>query len=268
MTVRIAPTITVLPEGAAGSVLVCGSHGGRYPGYRAALAGVRAVILSDAGVGRDGAGIGSLAYLDELGIAAATVSHTSCRIGEPRDMLERGRISSVNDVAARLGVDPGMRCDQAADRLEAAELREVQPPVVGEGREVIDLGGGARITLADSAAMVTDDDVCGVVVTGSHGALVGGDPAKALKVDAAAAVFNDAGFGIDDIGVTRLPALQTRGIAAFTVAVASARIGEAASSYRDGVISAVNPLAAELGARVGAPAAGVLESWARTLIPE
>lgn len=265
MTVMTAPTITVLPASAAGQVVVCGSHGGRYPGYRAALAGLRAVILNDAGVGRDAAGIGALAYLDDLGIAAATVANTSCRIGEPDDMLRRGVVSHVNEVARESGVEVGIACADAAERLEAAPLRGVEPPPVGEGREVVDLGGGARIVLVDSAAMVTDEDVCQVVVSGSHGAIVGGDPAKALRIDAAAAVFNDAGFGIDEVGVTRLPALQDRGIAAFTVAVDSARIGEAASSYHHGVISAVNPLAAELGARIGNPAREVLESWARTL---
>ena len=40
------------------------------------------MILNDAGVGRDEAGIAALAYLDALGIAAATVSHESCRIGD------------------------------------------------------------------------------------------------------------------------------------------------------------------------------------------
>ncbi len=43
------------------AVLIGGSHGGIYAGYCAAKAGVRAVILNDAGVGKDRAGIGSLA---------------------------------------------------------------------------------------------------------------------------------------------------------------------------------------------------------------
>ncbi len=263
MTVLTAATITVLPDGAAGAVVVCGSHGGRYPGYRTALAGLRAVILNDAGVGRDAAGIGALGYLDELGIAAATVSNTSARIGEPDDMLRHGVISHVNTPARNVGVTVGDACAEAAERLTAAPLVAVEPPAVSEGRAVVDLEAGGRIVLVDSAAMVTADDAGAVVVTGSHGAIVGGDPRKALQVDAAAAVFNDAGFGVDDVGVTRLPVLQQRGIAAFTVAVESARIGEAASSYRHGVISAVNPLAEAGGARVGEAAAPVLERWAR-----
>ena len=79
-----ADTITKLPPDAAGQVVVSGSHGGRYPGYLAAKAGLRAVILNDAGIGKDAAGIGALPYLDALGIAAAAVSHESCRIGDTR----------------------------------------------------------------------------------------------------------------------------------------------------------------------------------------
>src|SRR5215212_7481695 len=88
-----ADTITKLPPDAAGQVVVSGSHGGRYPGYLAASAGARAVILNDASSGKDAAGIGALPYLDALGIAAAVVSYASCRIGDTADMLARGRIS-------------------------------------------------------------------------------------------------------------------------------------------------------------------------------
>jgi hypothetical protein len=261
----IASTITVLPEHVRGRVVVCGSHGGRYPGYRAALSGLRAVILHDAGVGKDAAGIGALPYLEDLGIAAATVSHRSCRIGAPDDMLHRGVISHANDAARSVGVHAGQPCEEAAARLEAAPAREVAPPAVGEGRSEVATEGGGRIVLLDSAAMVTPDDVGAVVVTGSHGALAGGDPAKALQVAAWAAVFNDAGFGGDDLGVTRLWALEGRGIAAFTVATESARIGEAHSSYQHGVISAMNELARRAGAGAGREARPVLVRWAEAI---
>jgi len=67
----------------------------------------------------------------------------------------------------------------------------------------------------------------------------------------AAALFNDAGIGIDEAGVTRLPALDARGIAAATVAAASARIGDARSTYEDGILSRVNRRAAALGIAPG-----------------
>ena len=64
-------------------------------------------------------------------------------------------------------------------------------------------------------------------------------------------------------GIGRLAALERRGVAAFTVAAASARIGEARSSFEDGVISRVNATAARLGAVPGLRARDVLLAWAK-----
>lgn len=68
----LAHSVTKLGADAGGAVVVSGSHGGVYPGYLAAKAAVRAVILNNAGIGKDEPGIGALHYLDALGIAAAT----------------------------------------------------------------------------------------------------------------------------------------------------------------------------------------------------
>ncbi|MCQ0019334.1 hypothetical protein [Actinomadura madurae] len=83
-----------------------------------------------------------------------------------------------------------------------------------------------------------------MLVTGSHGGLLGGTPGTALRAAAAAAVFNDAGVGRDAAGLGRLPALDARGIAAATVSAASARVGDGRSTYHDGVLSARNEAAA------------------------
>jgi hypothetical protein len=88
-----------------------------------------------------------------------------------------------------------------------------------------------------------------IVVTGSHGGLLGNRPETALKYDVLGALYNDAGIGKDEAGISRLPALDARGIAAATVSAASARIGDAHSTYEDGVISRVNARAAALGLR-------------------
>jgi hypothetical protein len=263
MPIIEAPTITSLPADACGAVAVSGSHGGRYPGYLAAKARLRAVIFSDAGVGRDGAGIGSLPYLERYGIAAAAVGHASARIGDAADMLRRGVISHANAPAAASGVAPGLECAAAAERLLAAPLVAVVPEPFGETRRVLDLPGAVRrVVLVDSAAQVEPDDAGQIVVTGSHGGLVGGDPRLALRVAGCAGVFNDAGVGIDDAGITRLPALAARGIAAFTVSAASAAIGDAGSSYRDGIVSVVNAVAAARGARPGMRASAIIDLWA------
>jgi hypothetical protein len=89
----------------------------------------------------------------------------------------------------------------------------------------------------------------GVVITGSHG----GDSAAgfALPVRPLLVVFNDAGRGLDDAGISGLRMLQEAGIAAATVAHTSARIGHASSTWNDGVISHVNERAAALGVSPG-----------------
>ena len=60
-------------------------------------------------------------------------------------------------------------------------------------------------------------------------------------------------FGVDPkfAATTRLPALDERGIAAATVSAASARIGDALSTYADGVLSHVNATARALGGQPG-----------------
>ena len=45
-----------------------------------------------------------------------------------------------------------------------------------------------------------------------------------------AAVYNDADFGVDDAGISRLPALDARGIAGACVSAWSARIGDGQST--------------------------------------
>lgn len=258
----VADTITKLPADARGSVVVSGSHGGRYPGYMAAAGGVRAVILCDAGIGREEAGIGALPYLQAFGIAAAAVSHLTCRIGDTADMLARGRISRVNAAGAAAGVRVGDPTLEAARRLRAAPHLPVKPEPLGEARAVVDHPGRRSIVLLDSAALVGPQDVGQIVVTGSHGGLVGGNPALALRVDGFAGVYNDAGIGIEQAGIARLPALDARGIAGLTVSAASARIGEARSTFEDGIVSAVNRAAAAMGAEVGMRAREVLLAWA------
>ncbi|WP_366554711.1 hypothetical protein [Aquibaculum sediminis] len=246
----LADTVTRLGPEAVGAVLVTGSHGGVYAAYLAARAGLRAVIFNDAGVGLEEAGVAGLAWLEERGIAAAAVDHASARIGEAADMLNRGRISRVNHQARACGVARGQDCAQAAALLEAAEAVALEVAPMREARQVIERRH-CRLVLIDSAALVQPEDAGQVVITGSHGALFGGDPANALKADARLAVFNDAGLGPDEVGASRLPALQGRGIAAVTVAAASARIGDARSALESGIISRANPLAQALGAREG-----------------
>ncbi len=113
--------------------------------------------------------------------------------------------------------------------------------------------------------MVEPADAGQIVVTGSHGGLLASLPGLVLQVDALAALFNDAGIGIDQAGITRLPALDRRGIAAATVDAMSARIGDGLSTLRDGVISHANETARRLGAGPGMTARAWVERLRTTV---
>jgi len=245
-----AESVTALDVRARGAVLVAGSHGGRIAGWYAAEAGVHAVILNDAGVGLDGAGIAALADLDACGMAAATAAHDSARIGDGADMLARGRISHANATAMACGVSAGQTVRDAAVRLTVAPAPRGAPLRETQGRWRF-AEGTCEVWGLDSIGLVEEQDVGRVLIIGSHGALHGGRAASALEVAARAAIFNDAGMGIEGVGVTRLPVLGARGIPAATVDGASARIGDARSMWATGILSCVNGPAETAGARPG-----------------
>ncbi|MFI4924651.1 MAG: hypothetical protein ACHQJ7_05860 [Vicinamibacteria bacterium] len=105
--------------GDAGSVLVIGSHGALHGGAPSSALSVDAAgaFFHDAGGGRDGAGHSRLPVLEARGIPAATVAHTSGRIGDARSMWATGTLSRVNAAAAAKGLSIGMRVADAARAL-------------------------------------------------------------------------------------------------------------------------------------------------------
>lgn len=246
--IQIIDSATKLGDTCRGAVVVCGSHGGEYPAWLVMTALCRAVILNDAGIGKDEAGVASLSYCGALGMAVACVDTMSARIGDAEDMMARGRISRVNDLAAALGVHTGMECRDAAELLTKAQQPTGVPGDYVEARTILP---GGRVVMMDSASLVKPEDAGRIIITGSHGGLVGGIAAMALQVDGLAGIFHDAGGGVDGAGLTRLPALDQRGIAAATVSADSARIGDARSIYEDGIISHLNEVARLAGGEVG-----------------
>lgn len=255
MTVEIllADSVTALDARYAGHVLVSGSHGGLIAAHYAAAARVRAAVFNDAGRGKDDAGIAGLAALDHLHIPAVAVHRTSARIGDAADTLVNGIVATCNKAASLLGVGVDMPCTTAVQHLGTAAWRTGEIPTRTQARQCVlerDVRHGA-VWLLDSIGLVMPSDAGATLVIGSHGGLHGGDPATALPVDAHAAIFHDAGRGKDDAGVSRLPVLAERGIAAATVDYRSARIGDAESMWGTGVLSVVNAVAAGRGVRVG-----------------
>src|SRR6185312_9451906 len=124
----IADSITRVGPEAAGAVIVNASHGGVYAAYLALKLQAGAAIFNDAGVGRDRAGIAGLDYLEQFGIAAATVGHDTARIGDGADMMASGLITYSNRIAASLGVTQGQSCRGAAAALQQARPAHRAPP--------------------------------------------------------------------------------------------------------------------------------------------
>ena len=171
---------------------------------------------------------------------------------DAQDTLSAGIISRVNKAARAAGCGEGMPCLDAA-----LALRDAPPPSAApeyaEARHVVGrTQAGLRLVCMDSISLVAEGEDDGqIVLSGSHCGIVASQPHFVIGVDAAAAFFNDAGIGKDSAGITRLPALDARGIAGATVAAMSARIGDGRSTYSDGIVSRVNETARAAGIEPG-----------------
>lgn len=249
-------TVTKLDRSYAGRVVVAGSHGGEFAAFCAARAQVRAAIFNDAGVGKDFEGIHALRYFDALGVPAASTSHLSARIGDGQDNLEQGVISHVNEAAKRLGCQVSQATLACARQMLQAPAFEYAVPPKAESRTVIAEAGRLPVVVIDSLALLLPEDAGSVAVAGSHGAVLPLDDRLLLNGDAQAALFCDAGFGKEGIGVRRIQKLDAVAKPAAAVSVTSARIGNGMSVLEHGVVSFVNATAAALGVRVGMTARG------------
>ena len=238
-----------------GHVVVSGSYGGKYNAYNAAKWPARAVIMNDAGIGKDDAGIVGLPFLEQIGMAAATVDATTCHIGDGDHILAHGVISRVNAPAAALGCKIGQSVRDCAELMRAAAVPTEKPPAITDGARFIlrDNPGAPGLVCADSIGMIVPEDAGKIVVTASHGALSGGRPDNAVAPDVRACFFSDggAGGGKDGAGIARLAPLDARGIPAAAISADSAPIGDARALYHDGVLSHVNRAAERAGARPG-----------------
>lgn len=254
MDLVLLDSINYLKPEHRGMVVVSGSHGGLYSAFKSISCQVNGIVLNDAGVGKDEAGIASLSFCEEYNLPVVTIGHNSARIGDAVDMFSRGRVSFCNASAFALGIRPGFECREAVRLMEYGKptwkpvqtLREYRHELFPPGKK-----SGETIVCIDSASLILPEDEGRVVVTGSHGGLIGGDQAKAINVCARLAAFNDAGFGADEAGAGRLVPLANMGIAAVVLDYMSARIGDGRSSLEDGIISRVNIVAGAAGFKEG-----------------
>ena len=253
VTISTVPSCSACRAGHHAQIIVSGSYGGRYNAFNAAKWPVRAVIMNDAGIGRDNAGIVGLDFLDQIDMAAATADARTCHIGDGEHMLAHGVISHVNRTAAALGCAPGQTVRDCAERMRAATVPTIAPPPITDGARYVmrDVPGEPVLICADSIGMLQPDDVGRIVVTASHGALSGGRPDNTVPLGILAVFFSDGGVGMDGAGIARLDDLDRKGIVAGATSADSAAIGDSRALLHDGILSHVNGPAARSGGRVG-----------------
>jgi len=121
----IVDSLSEVKKAEKGDVIVCGSHGGKSVAdyiINNNLFEIGGLIVNDAGIGKNEAGIFALKYLEKYNIPVAAVSHYSAKIGDGEDVYENGIISKVNSIALDKGVRIGMKAKEAAYILLDAKI--------------------------------------------------------------------------------------------------------------------------------------------------
>ncbi len=111
--ITVTNSITFLNESNSGDIVVCGSHGGLSAGNYAKKYRVKAVFFNDAGIGKNNAGVKSLAFLNDAGIAACTVDCMSAEIFNGQDVLDNGIISVCNQLAENRNIKKKLTVKEA-----------------------------------------------------------------------------------------------------------------------------------------------------------
>ena len=212
--------------------------------------GVKAVIATDAGIGKDEAGISGLKHGERIGVPVAVIAAMSAETSNGRSTL-LGEISRANAQARALGVTPGMVAYEAALRLAKAAAGVAIPTPLGaeEAPVVVEETPQGRIWATPGTTAIKDKVPNDVICSGANSSRVFSD--GVVRMAAKGAIANDAGIAKNDTAVEGVKLLGERGIPAAAVATMSARLGEGLSTWNDGVISVVNPLAGQRGVKVG-----------------
>lgn len=105
------------PEDTGRNVLCTAGHTGRSVVDYIVGSGVWGFICSDGGIGKNDSGITALPVANEAGIAGASVSALSARMGDGHSTYYDGVISACNELARSKGVQEGMSAMEAARLL-------------------------------------------------------------------------------------------------------------------------------------------------------
>jgi hypothetical protein len=241
--------LTTLPTGPS-DVIVVGSYCGTRILAPMFTRGVKAVIATDAGIGKDEAGISGLKHGETIGVPVAAIVTMSAETSNGRSTL-LGAISQANTRARTLGVTPGMPAYEAAALLAKAPAGQPIPtsPGAEETPVVVEETPNGRIWTSGGTTAIKDKIPNDVFCSGSNSSRVFAD--GALRIAAKGGIANDAGIGKNNTAVQGVVLLGERGVPAASVATLSARLGEGSSTWNDGIISVVNAPAAVRGVKVG-----------------
>ena len=240
-------------------VIVGGSYAGASTTGDILRTGFKAIIGHDAGIGRARAGISGLPFCDRFGIPMAAVMGTTATLSNGNSVYG-GLISSVNEAAERLGVRPGQKASEAAELMLRGKAGKPIHEEVGVDqtlREMEQVSSGrifARVWLLSLPKTYPDD----VFALGTHSARVAAE--HAFRWNVKGWIANDAGMGKNNSGIAGLAICGERGMPAAAVSAFSASIGDALSTYNDGIISAVNEPALRKGVLIGMTAKEALRS--------
>jgi hypothetical protein len=231
-------------------VVIPASYIGVLPARMIAIHRPRGVIGHDACVGKDGAGIAGLWYLEALGIAAATADGMTADMGNGEDLYRSGIVKHVNYIAETCGVRAGMPVSEAAEVLLANDPTDVE---VGNKvrRQVMETHeSGRRVVVTDSIVWAyPEDENTSVLVTAGH---TGRSGAKfLLEAKPWGFICHDGGMSKNRSGIAGLVTADEAGLAGACIDGTTAPIGDAFVGYSEGLISAHNDAAARRGVEVG-----------------
>ena len=212
--------------------------------------GVKAVIATDGGIGKDEAGISGLKHGETIGVPVAAIAAMSAETSNGRSTL-LGEISRANAQARALGVEPGMPAYEAAALLAKAPVGRPIPTERGgeAGPVVVEETPRGRIWASPGTTAITEQIPNDIVCSGANSSRVMSD--GVLRMAAKGAIANDAGIAMNNTAVEGVMLLTEYGIPAASVSTMTARLGEGLSTWNDGIISVANVVAAELGVKVG-----------------
>ena len=187
--------------------------------------GVKAVIATDAGIGKDEAGISGLKHGETIGVPVAAIAAMSAETSNGRATL-LGAISRANAQARALGVSPGMVAYEAAALLaKAAAGKAVATPLgAEEAAVVVEETPHGRIWATPGTTAIKDKIPNDVICSGANSSRVFSD--GVLRIAAKGGIANDAGIGKNNSAVEGVRMLGERGVPAAAVGTLSARLGE------------------------------------------